>query len=101
MNLSELPIDLFMKQITYLPFDDVINICNTNKKLHDYCTNPDYNTRWKALINKTFSSIPNYNQKLEEVWLLLGYDKNKYNYIVYTKLIKTLDKITQAMIYYK
>ncbi len=31
--LSQLPIDIFIQNITYLPFSDVVNICSGNKKL--------------------------------------------------------------------
>ena len=34
---KEVPIDVFLIQITYLPFNDVVNICKTNKFYHSYC----------------------------------------------------------------
>ena len=96
MNLS---IDIFMKCIAYLSFDDVVSICNTNKKLYSYCTK--YNTHWKALINNTFSSVDNYHDKLKQTRVKLKLDKSVYNYLVYTNLVKILDPITQLMIYYR
>ena len=99
-RLSELPIDIFIKHITYLPRDDVISLCSINKKLYNYCTN--YNIQWKALINNTFSSLPNYNKKLIQIWKDLGYKEDKYDYLIYTELlIELLDPITQGMIYFK
>nr|QBK91632.1 MAG: F-box-like family protein [Pithovirus LCPAC302] len=99
--LSQLPIDIFIHNITYLPFSDVINICSTNQKLHTYCTDPQYNNHWKSLIDNTFSLVDNYEEKLNKIWLNLKVIKNTYNYQVYTGLIKLLDPITQAMIYYR
>ena len=99
--LSRLPIDIFIQNITYLPFSDVVNICQSNKKIHNYCTHSRYNIRWKALINNTFSQVDNYQEKLNKIWLDLNVTKNTYNYLVYTQLIKLLDPITQAMIYYR
>ena len=52
--LSKMPIDLFIQQVTYLPFKDVINLCQANKTLHNYCTNHKYNINWKILIENTF-----------------------------------------------
>ena len=98
-NLSKLPVDLFINQITYLPFSDVINICNTNKTFHEYCTNPRYSVRWRSLINNTFGNIYNYQEKLKQIQDKLKI--NGYNYLIYTQLIKILDPITQAMIYYQ
>ena len=98
-NLSKLPIDLFINQITYLSFDSVISICSTNKTLHSYCTDPKYYIRWESLINNTFSNVCNYQEKLKQIQTKLN--TNGYNYLVYTQLIKLLDPVTQAMIYYK
>lgn len=100
-HLSQLPIDLFIQQITYLPFDDVISVCSSNKKLHSYCNDPKYNNKWKSLIDNTFGNIYNYKDKLKEIWDELNLGGNTYNYLVYTKLVKVLDPITQLMIYYR
>ena len=97
--MENLPIDIFINEITYLPFDEVIAVCQINKKLHTYCT--EYNTHWKALINNTFSSVDNYDDKLHLIWKDLGYNDGKYDYLVYTQLINYLDPITQLMIYYR
>ena len=101
-RLSQLPVDLFIQQITYLPFRDVVNVCSTNKKLRAYCIDPTYNTRWKALINNTFKdNVYDYHIKLIELWEKLNVEPETYNYLVYTKLVKLLDPVTQAMIYYQ
>ena len=99
--LSQLPPDLFMKHITYLPFDTVVSICNINSKLHSYCTHPSHSLRWKALIDNTFNIIDGYDEKLKQIWKKLNISENTYNYLVYTQLIKILDPITQLMIYYR
>lgn len=95
--MDELPVDLFIQQITYLPFDDVTNLCQTNKKFHEYCTNPRYEDRWRSLIQNSFSQLDDYEDNLNI--LLKRY--NGYNYHVYTNFITLLDPVTQGMIYYK
>jgi len=95
--MEELPVDLFIQQITYLPFDDVTNLCQTNKKFHEYCTNTRYENNWRSLIQNTFSQIDDYQDNLD----LLLKKYNGYNYHVYTNFITLLDPITQGMIYYK
>ena len=94
-------VDLFLKQLTYLPFKDVINMCQVNKKYHNYCTLDKYNNNWKAIIDNTFSDIYNYNDKINKIWQDLDYNKNRYDYMVYVNLIKYLDPITQLMIYHR
>ena len=47
IDLSQLHVDIFIKEVTYLPFNDVISVCEANKTLHNYCTNPKYNNKWK------------------------------------------------------
>ena len=97
-SLSRLPVDLFIQQITYLPFHQVTALCTSNTKLHNYCRNPDYSNRWKSLIDNTFSMIYNYSELLKEIQNEL---KASYNYLVYVGLIKKLDPLTQLMIYYR
>lgn len=58
--MDEIPVDIIIKQLTYLPISEVNNICMVNKKYNNYCTNPRYNSRWKLLIDNTYSSIDNY-----------------------------------------
>ena len=53
------------------------------------------------MIDNTFSQVDNYEEKLNKIWSDLNVNKNTYNYRVYTGLVKLLDPITQAMIYYK
>ena len=101
-RLSQLPVDLFIQQITYLPFQDVVSVCSANQQLRAYCNDPRYNTRWKALINNTFKEvIYDYQNKLKELWDELGYKEPRYNYLIYTQLVKSLDPVTQGMIYYR
>ncbi len=99
--LSRLPVDVFIKEITYLPFDNVISVCKTNTTLHNYCTNSRYTNSWKLLIDTTFSGIYNYDDHLNNIRAKLGIDEGTYNYLIYTHLVKVLDPITQLMIYYR
>ena len=64
--LSDLPVDLFIKQITYLFFDTVVSVCQINKQSYKYCTK--YDAHWKKLIDDTFSSVDGYNDKLNKIW---------------------------------
>ncbi len=100
-HLSQLPVDVFIKEITYLPFSDVINVCTVNKTLHNYCTNPAYNNKWRQLIDDTFGNIYEYQEKLNQIRLKFGIGDGVYNYLIYTHLVKVLDPITQLMIYYR
>ncbi len=99
--LSQLPVDLFIQNITYLPFDDVVSVCSANIKLHNYCNDPKYNNHWKNLIDSTFGNIYDYQNHLKEIWKELNLNEGAYNYLVYTQLVKLLDPITQLMIYYR
>ncbi len=99
--LSQLPIDMFIKNITYLPFDDVISVCSSNRILHNYCNNPNYNNNWKKLIDDTFKNIYNYQEKLEQIRNKLNINEGVYNYLVYTHLVRLLDAVTQLIIYYR
>lgn len=93
--LTTLPVDLIFQLLTYLPFDDVINVCQLNHKLHSCGIN--YNIKWKALINNTYKNL--YEDKLNTIRSKLNIDG--YNYLVYTQLINLLDHLTQLMIYYR
>jgi len=99
--LSQLPVNVFIHQITYLPFKDVVNVCSANQRLRNFCTSPNYRTNWKRLIDDTFqNTVEMYPDKLNQLWNKLGSAKGTYNYLVYTQLVKLLDPITQGMIYY-
>ena len=99
--LSQLPVDVFIQNITYLPFNNVISVCKANAKLHNYCTDSKYNNNWKALIDTTFRNIYDYQNKLKQIRLNLGIGEGAYNYLIYSHLVKVLDPITQLMIYYR
>ena len=100
--LSQLSPDIFIQQITYLPFHDVINVCSANKKLHGFCNDPKYNNNWERLIDNTFKdNIYAYEEKLKELWNKLNMKPDTYNYLVYAQIVKLLDPVTQAMIYYQ
>ncbi len=99
-RLSQLSPDVFIQQITYLPFQYVINVCSANKKLHGFCTK--YNNKWKRLIDNTFKdNIYAYEEKLKELWNKLNMKPDTYNYLVYAQIVKLLEPVTQAMIYYQ
>ena len=100
-HLSQLPIDSFISEITYLPFQDVVWVCSANDKLMSFCSDPQYNPYWKSLIDDTFRDVPHYQTKLKELWEKLKINPDTYNYLVYTQMVKLLDLTTQAMIYYR
>lgn len=99
-ELSNLPVELFVETITYLPFSEVISVCNVNKKTHNYCTDNKYNAHWKRLIDYTFGSVYGYETMVEDIQRQLGLI-GTYNYLIYVNLVKKLDHITQLMIYYR
>ena len=101
MSLINQPVDIFIAQLTYLPFKDVKALCSSTSELRDYCTNPKYNNNWKKLIDNTFGNVDHYEEKLKELWLKLEVPNNTYNYRVYTDLINILDPVTQHMIWYQ
>ena len=111
MDLSRLNPDLFIQHITYIPFEEVITLCTSNRTLHSYCTDPRYNAKWKMLIDTTFGGIYNYSEILSQVQQDVAslnpenpsgmYPNTLYNYLVYTQLVKKLDPLTQLIIYYK
>lgn len=101
MNLENMSIDTFVKTVTYLPFKDVIALCQSSKTTMSYCTESKYNYVWKNLIENTFSDTSNYADNLKITWDKLGMNEGTYNYSVYTNLVKTLDPVTQLRIYYK
>ena len=91
--------DLFINQVTYLPFDEVVKLCSANKQFRTYCNDVNYSQRWEALIRNTFGDVFDYQTHVKEIQDKLKI--NHYNYLIYTQLIKLLDPITQLMIYYK
>ncbi len=100
-RFSKLPVDVFIYEITFLPFEEVKSICTSNSTLHSYCTDEKYKNSWKNIIDNTFGNIHNYQDKLQEIRQKLGLSDNTYNYLVYVHLIDLLDQITQLMIYRK
>jgi hypothetical protein len=91
MNISDLPADLVISKMTYLSFNDVISLCNTDKRLHKICTNSKYSTNWKLLIDQTYKGTEYYDN--------LDKTNLEYNYILYTNLIHYLHPYVQLKIY--
>jgi ubiquitin C-terminal hydrolase len=58
--LSQLPVDAFIHQITYLSFKDVMSLCCVNTTLRGYCSDLKYRNKWKHLIDSTFQNISGY-----------------------------------------
>ena len=103
-HLSEIPVDLFFHLISYLSFDDTLNLRSINSKFHQYSVNPEYTNKWKALIDRTYSDVYDYPTLLFETQYELKRDlnlKGRYNYLIYLGLISKLDPISQLMIYYR
>jgi hypothetical protein len=65
--LSQLPVDIFIQQISYLSFKDVVSLCSGNTTLRKYYTDPKYRNKWKQLIDFTFQNIYGYQNKLSEI----------------------------------
>ena len=105
MSISQLPVDIFIYELTFLPFDQVIGICSSDRKFHHYCSDPRYSDRWKRLVENTFGNIYNYSEKLQKIQDKLIKEgklvQNQYNYLVYTQFVNLLDPVTQLMIYHK
>ena len=99
--LSELPVDLFLKQITHLPYQSVIAVCSSSKKLQRYCS-AEYSIKWRALIDNTFSSMSDYAETVKRIQNKLQLTEKEYDYRVYVQLmLELLDPVTQAMIAYR
>lgn len=101
MDKREYNIDVFLTKMTHLPFRGVVNACQSNSKFRNFCTSSNYNNNWRALIDNTFGDSYGYRDKLEKIWKDLNYQKDRYDYMVYSNLVKYLDTITQLMIYYR
>ena len=100
-SMSRLPVDIFLKQITHLPYQSVVALCSSSKKSQSYCSTK-YSNQWKSLIDNTFSSMINYVETVKTIQEKLGLTEREYNYKVYVELsIALLDPITRAMIAYR
>ena len=91
-KLLDLPARLLISRMTYIPFKDVQSLCQTNKRIHDICTNPTYSNDWKKIIDYTYGHTKYYQDLIKAKDL-------KYDYILYTQLIDSLDPTVQAEIY--
>ena len=85
-KMEEDNITTFINDVTHLPFERVILLCETYPQLNEYCTDPRYSSYWKKIIKDTFSHVYDYEKKLE----LFG---NRYDYNTYTGLINLLSII--------
>lgn len=95
--MEDLSPERFIEKLTYLPFDEVVGICQSNNLFQEYCSDK-YKHLWKRLVENTFGDNFDYHEKLKEVQEKVGTD---YNYLVYVHMVKTLDPLTQAMIYFR
>lgn len=98
-HMSDLYVDIFFHLIAYLHFDDIITICTLNRKLHSYGIDSTYDVRWKVLTNKIYGDVDDYASLLNKLWTKLYLPQNTYNYLVYIKLIMSLDHVNQLIIY--
>ena len=95
-HISQLPIDIFLKIITYLPYQSVIALAITNRKLRNY-SSLNYSSRWKCLTIKVSD-----DRSIKRLQQTLKYSQNQYDYKIYARsLIERLDPITRCMIYYQ
>lgn len=101
MEFRRMQPDILAKSLSYLPFEEVTSMCSTEKALNSFCQNSDgrYDRQWRNMIEDTFGNTYDYQAKLIELNHKLGYNGIRYNYVVYTNLVKSLDPVTQLMIY--
>lgn len=101
-TLGDLPSNILAKEITYLPFSDVQSLCQTSKRIHNFCIANTENSRliWKNLITNAFSRYSNYGEILEKVSRKHGCQERVcYNYLVYVDFINFLPNETKLDIY--
>ena len=102
-ELELLPEDVLGYQITFLPFNEVKQLCLTSKRLNNFCkgTSIKQSNTWRNIIYNTFSNVVNYEDILLKLSKQYNCKEPCYNYYVYINFINYLDNITQLMIYYK
>ena len=116
--MNSLSADLFFNEISYLSFEDAVNLCSTCKKFRDYAMNKKYSKKWKHLICKTYHRVYNLHEKIKEIKEteeIKGTKKTeeikgteeteeipnkKYNILTYVRFVDTLNPIIAATIYY-
>ena len=55
-------VDIFLSQLTYLSFKDVVATCQSNKLHYSYCISHKYSNNWRKIIEDTFLNNEN-NQR--------------------------------------
>lgn len=91
--ITILDIHLFLRIVRYLPLEDTISLCISNKQFYEYATSTKFNNHWKLLIHEVYSHVYQYQNKLKQI--------NGPNYIVYTKMITQIDRVSQAIIQHR
>lgn len=92
---------VYSKILSYLPFKAAISFSQINRKFRSYSTDHLYTNLWKRLINRTYGETVNYEYNLRRIWSDIKVSENTYNCMIYANLVKYLDPVTQAVIYYK
>lgn len=87
-SINDLPPQLIILKMTYIPFSEVKTLCTLNSRLHDICTNKKYAGYWETVIKNVYDPI----------YLPEGIE---YNYLTYVRLIDTLPDSVQSEIYLK
>ena len=85
-----LHIDVFFHLLQYLPFEDIVSLCQIDSMYHKYGTK--YETAWKSLIYKTYGTVYNFQQKILHF-------RPVYDYVTYTQFIHEIDEISKWTIY--
>jgi len=91
--LQDLPADIMIYQMTFLKPKDVVNLCQTNKKIRNICVNPVYMNQWRNMIENTYGSLQEYQQYIRD------HPDVVYNYGLYTQFLSLLPIDSQLDIY--
>lgn len=91
--LTILNIDLFLQIVRYLPLEDVISLCISNKKFYHYGTHEKYNNPWYLLMCKVYQHVYNYPKIINSM--------KEHNYVKFTKMITQIDVISQMMVQHR
>lgn len=94
--LTNQPVELIFKQISYLPLPDVKSFFRVNRRTHDVGTHGRYNMLWKSLTKAIYGEFMWYDENLKELWQRTH--TSGYTYLVYTELVKLFDPVTRLLI---
>ena len=101
--MDNLPIDIFLKFIDYLPFEDILTLSRVSRKY--YYNYVGYDDRWLSILIKTYSSTSYFKDKLrqarEDTKKEFSYLKTNHNYLVFFRLFYYCDTLFQCVTHYR